>query len=69
MSHRKHVRTLASFFTSNQSQSESGKNDTEEEHNQEETDEDRRKPKKSGDHTWLRYEKVPGDVQLFLSEI
>ena len=34
-------------------------NDTEEEQciNQEETDEDRRKPKKSRDHTWLRYEK------------
>ena len=59
MSHRKRVRTLESFFTSNQSQSESGKNDTEEEQciNQEETDEDRRKPKKSRDHRWLRYEK------------
>ena len=33
------------------------KNDTEEEQcvNQEETDEDRRKPKKSRDHTWLCY--------------
>ena len=31
MSHRKRVQTLESFFTSNQSQSESGKNDTEEE--------------------------------------
>ena len=59
MSHRKRVRTLGSFFTPNQSQSESEKNDTEEEQciNQEETDEDRRKPKKSRDHTWLRYEK------------
>ena len=48
MSHRKRVRTLGSFFTPNQSQSESEKNDTEEEQciNQEETDEDRRKPKK-----------------------
>ena len=48
MSHRKHVRTLESFFAPNQSQSESEKNDTEEEQciNQEETDEDRRKPKK-----------------------
>ena len=63
MSHRKRVRTLESFFTSNQSQSESGKNDTEEEQciNQGETDEDRRKPKKSRHHTWLRYEKVSGD--------
>ena len=71
MSHRKRVRTLESFFASNQSQSESGKNDTEEEQciNQEETDEDRRKPKKSRDHTWLRYEKVSGDVELFLLEI
>ena len=71
MSHRKHVLTLESFFASNQSQRESGKNDTEEEQciNQEETDEDRRRPKKSRDHTWLRYEKVSGDVQLFLSEI
>ena len=71
MSPRKRVRTLESFFTSNQSQSESGKNDTEEEQciNQGETDEDRRKPKKSRHHTWLRYEKVSGDVQLFLSEI
>ena len=71
MSHRKRVLTLESFFASNQSQSESGKNDTEEEQciNQEETDEDRRKPKKSRDHTWLRHEKVSGDVQLFLSEI
>ena len=59
MSHRKRVRTLESFFAPNQSQSESEKNDTEEEQciNQEETDEDRRKPKKSRDHTWLRYEK------------
>ena len=59
MSHRKRVRTLGSFFAPNQSQSESEKNDTEEEQciNQEETDEDRRKPKKSRDHTWLRYEK------------
>ena len=31
MSHRKRVRTLGSFFTPNQSQSESEKNDTEEE--------------------------------------
>ena len=59
MSHRKRVWTLGSFFAPNQSQSESEKNDTEEEQciNQEETDEDRRKPKKSRDHTWLRYEK------------
>ena len=67
MSHRKHVRTLEHFFTPNQSQSESEKNDTEEEQciNQEETGEDRRKPKKSQtfqktwlrDHTSLRYEK------------
>ena len=59
MSHRKRVRTLGSFFTPNQSQSESEKNDTEEEQciNQEETDEDRRKLKKSRDHAWLRYEK------------
>ena len=59
MSHRKRVRTLESCFVPNQSQSESEKNDTEEEQciNQEETDEDRRKPKKSRDHTWLRYEK------------
>ena len=59
MSHRKRVRTYERFFTPNQSQSESEKNDTEEEQciNQEETDEDRRKPKKSRDHTWLRYEK------------
>ena len=59
MSHRKRVRTLESFFAPNRSQSESEKNDTEEEQciNQEETDEDRRKPKKSRDHTWLRYEK------------
>jgi len=59
VSHRKHVRTLGSFFTPNQSQSESEKNDAEEEQciNWEETDEDRRKPKKSRDHTWLRYEK------------
>ena len=57
--HRKRVRTLESFFAPNQSQSESEKNDTEEEQciNQEETDEDRRKPKKSRDHRWLRYEK------------
>ena len=57
-SHRKRVRTLGSFFTPNQSQSESEKNDTEEEQciNQEETDEDRRKPKWR-DHTWLHYEK------------
>ena len=59
MSHPKSVQTLERFFASNQSQRESGKNDTEEEQciNQEETDEDRRKPKKSRDHTWLRYEK------------
>ena len=67
MSHQKHVRTFEHFFTPNQSQSESEKNDTEEEHciDQEETDEDRRKPKKSRtfqktwlrDHRWLRYEK------------
>ena len=59
MSHRKWVRTLESFFAPNQSQSESEKNDTKEEQciNQEEMDEDRRKPKKSRDHTWLRYEK------------
>ena len=71
MSHRKRVRTLESFFTINQSQSESGKNDREEDQciNQGEMDEDRRKPKKSRHHTWLRYEKVSGDVQLFLSEI
>ena len=50
------IRTL---FAPNQSQSESEKNDTEEEQciNQEEMDEDRRKPKKSRDHAWLRYEK------------
>ena len=48
MSHRKHVQTLESFFSPNQSQRESEKNDTEEEQciNQEETDEDQRKPKK-----------------------
>ena len=42
MSHRKCVRTLESFSTPNQSQSESEKNDTEEETciNQEETDGD-----------------------------
>ena len=67
MSHWNCVRTWASFFASNQSQSESEKNDTEEEHciNQEETDEDQRKPKKSKtfqktwlqDHTRLHYEK------------
>ena len=59
VSHRKRVRKLESFFTPNQSQSESEKNDTEEEQciNQEETDEGRRKPKKSRDHKWLRYEK------------
>ena len=59
MSHPKSVQTLERFFVPNQSQSESEKNDTEEEQciNQEETDEDRRKPKKSRDHTWLRYEK------------
>ena len=59
MSHPKSVQTLERFFAPNQSQSESEKNDTEEEQciNQEETDEDRRKPKKSRDHTWLRYEK------------
>ena len=60
MSHWKHVWTLESFFAPNQSQSESEKNnDTEEDQcvNQEETDEDRRKPKKSRDHKWLRYEK------------
>ena len=67
LSHRKHVRTLESFFAPNQSQSESEKNDTEEKPciNQEERDEDRRKPKKSQtfqktwlrDHTSLRYEK------------
>ena len=59
MSHRKRIRTLESFFAPNQSQGESEKNDTNEEQyiNQEETDEDRRKPKKSRDHTWLRYEK------------
>ena len=72
MSHRKRVRTLESCFVPNQSQSESEKNDTEEEQciNQEETDEDRRKPKKSRDHTWLRYENLGkgGNVLLFLSE-
>ena len=59
MSHPKSVQTLERFFAPNQSQSESEKNDTEEEQciNQEETDEDRRRPKKSRDHTWLRYEK------------
>ena len=59
MSHPKSVQTLERFFAPNQSQSESENNDTEEEQciNQEETDEDRRKPKKSRDHTWLRYEK------------
>ena len=59
MSHPKSVQTLECFFAPNQSQSESEKNDTEEEQciNQEETDEDRRKLKKSRDHTWLRYEK------------
>ena len=67
MSHWNRAGTWASFFASNQSQSESEKNDTEEEHciNQEETDEDQRKPKKSKtfqktwlqDHTRLHYEK------------
>ena len=59
MSHRKLVRTLESFFAPNECQSESEKNDTEEEQciNQEEADEDQRKPKKSRDHKWLRYEK------------
>ena len=59
MSHRKQARTLESFFAPNRSQTESEKNDTGDEQciNQEETDEDRRKPKKSQDHTWLRYEK------------
>ena len=60
MSHRKRVRTIESFFASNQSQTESEKNDTGDEQciNQEVTDEDQRKPKKLlRDHTWLHYEK------------
>ena len=59
MLHRKRVRTLENFFAPNQNQCESEKNDTEEVQciNQEETDKDQRKPKKSRDHTWLRYER------------
>ena len=70
MSHRKHVRTLESFFAPNQSQSESEKNDTEEEQciNQEETDEDQRKPKKiTRSHVVALWK--GGDVLLFLSDI
>ena len=53
MSHRKRVRTLESFFTSNQSQSESGKNDTEEEQciNQGETDDRIERNRKNHDIT------------------
>ena len=68
MSQRKHVPAIESFFASNQSQTESEKNDTEDEQciNQEETDGDQRKPEKSltfqktwlRDHTWLCYEEA-----------
>ena len=49
VSHRKRVRTIESFFASNQSQTESEENDTDDEQciNQEETNEDQIKPKKS----------------------
>ena len=77
MSHRKHVRIIESFFTSNQSQTESEKNDTEDEQyiNQEETDEDQRKPKNHEHSRNLaaRSHMVAlwkgGNVQLFLLEI
>ena len=48
MSRQKGVGTIESFFTPNQSQIESEKNDTEEQcFSEEETDEDQRKPKNS----------------------
>jgi len=78
MSHRKRLRTIKSWlFSSNRSQSESEKNDTEEEQciNQEEMVEDQRKPKKSrtSRKTWLRDHVVAlrkgGDILIFLSKM